>query len=382
MEDDVLVVGAGPAGSIAALVLARAGARVRIVDRAMFPRDKLCGDSVNPGTMALVARHGLAAGVESAGLPMRGMLLTGPRGAVEGWYPSGLVGRSLVRRDLDQQLLEHAIAAGARFDAGVRVTAPLVSGTGPDCRVTGVCVAGGTARELRARVVIAADGRQSTLAFGLGLARHPRAPRRWALGAYYAGVSGLGARGEMHVRRHGYLGIAPVPGGLANVCLVVPESRAHAAVRAAPVVLEAAVLADERLRERFRSAERVTPVTILGPLAVETSDAGLPGLLLAGDAAGFVDPMTGDGLRFAIRGGELAADAALEALRGGTLDRAHVALAARRRAEFGSKRAVNRALRALVGVPAGVSCAAVAGRLLPSVFERLIAYAGDVALAR
>ena len=355
---------------------------MRLVDRAAFPRDKLCGDSVNPGTMALLARHGLAAGVESAGLPMRGMLLTGPRGAVEGWYPSGLVGRSLVRRDLDQQLLEHAIAAGARFDAGVRVTAPVVSGTGPDRRVIGVGVAGGTARELRARLVIAADGRRSTLAFGLGLARHPATPRRWALGAYYAGVSGLGARGEMHVRRHGYLGIAPVPGGLANVCLVVPESRAHAAVRAAPVALEAAVLADELIRERFRSAGRVTPVTILGPLAVEASDAGLPGLLLAGDAAGFVDPMTGDGLRFAVRGGELAADAALDALQDGvTFDRAHVNLAARRRAEFGSKRAVNRALRALVGVPAGVSCAAVAGRLVPSVFERLIAYAGDVALA-
>ena len=68
--------------------------------------------------------------------------------------------------------------------------------------------------------------------------------------------------------------------------------------------------ADAQLAPRFERARRVGPVTILGPLAVDAAAAGVPGLLLAGDAAGFVDPMTGDGLRFALRGAELAADVA------------------------------------------------------------------------
>ena len=68
---DVLIVGAGPAGAVAATVLARAGARVRIVDRATFPRDKLCGDTVNPGTLALLRRLGLAAAIDARGLPRR-----------------------------------------------------------------------------------------------------------------------------------------------------------------------------------------------------------------------------------------------------------------------------------------------------------------------
>ena len=77
---DVLIVGAGPAGAVAATVLARAGARVRIVDRARFPRDKLCGDTVNPGTIALLRGLGMGDRVEARGLPIEGMLITGADG--------------------------------------------------------------------------------------------------------------------------------------------------------------------------------------------------------------------------------------------------------------------------------------------------------------
>src|SRR5438876_2486050 len=101
---DVLIVGAGPAGAIAALVLARAGARVRIVDRASFPRDKLCGDTVNPGTLAELDRLGMAAAVHERGLRVDGMTVTGERGAsgvvIAARYPRGLCGRAILRRDL------------------------------------------------------------------------------------------------------------------------------------------------------------------------------------------------------------------------------------------------------------------------------------------
>ncbi len=381
MPDDVIVVGAGPAGAIAAIVLARAGVRVRVLDRAVFPRDKMCGDSLNPGALRLLGKHGLEEAVTACGLPVEGMLLTGPGGAVvAGRYPGGVLGRSIQRRDLDLLLLEAAMASGARVEQGVRVVGPVVDGAGDRRTVRGVITAGEKSGgdERRAPVVIAADGRHSGLAFQLGLARHPARPRRWAIGAYFEGVGGLTALGEMHVRRGAYIGVAAVPGGLTNACLVLPEVAARAVMRSPEAALDDRLRSDPQLSHRFAAARRATKASVLGPLAVETTGAGLPGLLLAGDAAGFIDPMTGDGLRIAMRGGELAAAAALEALSSRERTSNPWQLAARRRRELGAKLRVNRALRALVGVPAGVSAAALIAPMAPSILQRLIAYAGDV----
>ena len=111
-------------------------------------------------------------------------------------------------------------------------------------------------------------------------------------------------------------------------------------------IIGAALAADPWLAARFVGARRVTRVTSLGPLAVEARNAGCPGLLLAGDAAGCVDPMTGDGLRFALRGGELAAGAALDEM--ASRVPAFERLRAVRSREFAGKWRVNRALRSLV----------------------------------
>ena len=121
-------------------------------------------------------------------------------------------------------------------------------------------------------------------------------------------------------------------------------------------------------------------VAVLGPLAVDARAAGCAGMLLAGDAAGFVDPMTGDGLRFAIRGGELAARAALAEMETG--QPAYARLHDWRRREFAGKWRLNRALRALVGSPHSLSCAAVVARAWPAPVEHLVAVAGDIDLAR
>src|SRR5262245_50661666 len=111
---DVLICGAGPAGTSAALVLARAGARVLVVDRARFPRHKLCGDTLNPGALAVLDRLGVG-GAAQSGLPISGMIVTGePDVRVEGRYSGTLVGRSLARTELDAALVAAASAAGAQ----------------------------------------------------------------------------------------------------------------------------------------------------------------------------------------------------------------------------------------------------------------------------
>jgi flavin-dependent dehydrogenase len=393
MSPDVLIVGAGPAGSIAALVLARAGVNVRLIDRADFPRDKLCGDTLNPGALAILDRLAVGDAVRRRALAITGMTVTGPRGAsVSASYPAHLCGAAITRRDLDLVLVEAATRAGAEFTPGIHARAPLTDATGR--AITGVVAAARSGPEdVHARLVVAADGRRSTLAFALGLAKFAAAPRRWAFGTYFSGVDELTSRGEMHIRQDGYIGVAPLPGGVTNVCVVreggffrlKPEATNGGVAggfsrKSTGDVINDAIAADPALRARFARARQVARVTTLGPLAVESRAAGCPGLLLAGDAAGFVDPMTGDGLRFALRGGELAAAAALDELVSGVaaFERLHLA----RAREFGGKWRVNRALRALVGSPRGVSLAASLAGRWPAPVHYLVAVAGALTVAR
>ena len=382
-DADVLVIGGGPAGSTAALTLARAGARVRLIDRAEFPRDKLCGDTLNPGSLSILDRLGVGDAVRACALPISGMTVTGPGAAVSADYPDGLRGMSLTRRCLDHLLLNAAADAGTSVDTGVAVSEPVIDND----RVVGVRL-GGTRREVvRAPVVIAADGRGSRVAAGLNLAAYASAPRRWAFGAYFSNVAGTSARGEMHIRRGAYIGVAPLPNGVTNVSVVLDNLPVRRVYTDAPygkgeqqALVRRALTADAVLRDRFVNATQVSPVTVLGPLAVNARAAGCPGLLLAGDAAGFVDPMTGDGLRFALRGGELAASAALDELATG--QPAHHQLAAQRRREFQVKWRINRALRMMVGSPGAVGLAAFISAWWPAPVEYLIQLAGDVSLAQ
>jgi flavin-dependent dehydrogenase len=371
---DVLIAGAGPAGTVTAIVLARAGVRVRLLDRARFPRHKLCGDSVNPGALAVLRRLGLEE--VAAGLPIDGMIVTGlPDVRVVGAYGEAR-GRTVMRRDFDDRLVRAAAAAGAAVEEGVLVEGPVLD-TARGSRVRGLTVktrAGTSA--MRAPVVIAADGRYSRVARGLGLSRSAAHPRRWAVGAYFEGVAGGSSYGEMHVRGDHYIGVAPLAGGLTNACLVTSERNGLGDGRAR---LLRAVHGDGTLADRFRTARLVTAPVTLGPLAVESSAAGLPGLLLAGDAAGFIDPMTGDGLHFAMRGAELAAAAALRALEGG--GDAHVWLARERRRAFASKIRFNRGLRSMVASSAAVRLAGAGASLAPGVLRHVIRYAGDVCCA-
>jgi flavin-dependent dehydrogenase len=308
------------------------------------------------------------------------MIVTGENGAsVRTTYPRRLQGRAITRRELDWALLREAVVAGAAFEENLAVRDVLCHESRESTRIAGVSV-GRSSRihAFRAPVTIAADGRRSMVGFRLGLLGHPLRPRRWAIGAYFEDVAGTSSFGEMHIRRGRYIGVSPVQRNLTNICLVRGFSRADRPMGHPAAALRQELSSDPLLRERFLSARLVGRPAVLGPLAVDTCPhREVPdGLLLAGDAAGFIDPMTGDGLRFAVRGGELAALAALDVLEHGWRG-VHERLAAARRHEFGAKWRFNRFLRALVGSSAALGMATRCAPLAPDLIRAAIARAGD-----
>ena len=375
---DVLVVGAGPAGAIAAWRLARAGARVTIVDREAFPRDKLCGDTLNPGAVHFLERLGIPHNPLGTARPLTGMTVTGPRTRIDARYPAGVSGRAIVRRRFDAWLLDEAVSAGAQLESGLMAKRAIVDDAAGTTRVIGAAMGRGNSGEFRleASVTIAADGRSSRVARSVELARHPASPRRWAFGTYMRNIAGVGEFGEMHVRGKRYTGIAPIEGDVCNVCVVTGPRPGGRSPRD---VVMTQLGGDHLLQKRFARATFEAPVRVLGPLAVESSACGLPGLLLAGDAAGFIDPMTGDGLHLALRGGWLAAGAALVALETGDHAAAVQQLTQERSRAFKSKLRFNSWLRGLVEVPAAVELAGLGSTFAPALVRWAVARAGDAA---
>lgn len=377
---DVLIAGAGPAGSMAARALALRGARVLLVDREAFPRDKLCGDTLNPGAIKLLAEQGLTGGALDAGLPIAGMRVTGPVASVTARYKEGRRGVSILRRDLDLWLLEQAIAAGVRFEPGLAAQGALTIGSDQTPAVRGLILrdANGVVTRMPASVTIAADGRRSAVARSVGLASHPASPRRWAYGVYFRARAAAETEifGEMHVRAGWYVGVVRVPGDAMNVCVVINEPESGLP----PIELIRRCLnKDPELAARFGSEDPLGPVSILGPLAVDSAAPGVPGLFLAGDAAGFVDPMTGDGLNLAMRGAILAADESMRVLETGDWEGAVERLNSRRTAELASKIRFNRFVRAMTASRAGVHAAGWAAAVAPGIVRNLIVQAGDAA---
>lgn len=376
--DDVVIAGAGPAGALAALVLARRGARVAVVERARFPRGKLCGDTLNPGAVAILSRHVDLSTLGARSRSVPGMLLTGPRGvAVRGRYDASEPGLCITREVFDHWLLEQAIAAGARLIHG---TVLGVRRSSEHAAVAGLVVRrpSGELIECPARVTIGADGRRSRLALQCGLSRYAARPRRWAIGAYYEDVDRLEADGEMHIRAGHYIGVAATPDGRVNTCLVQPHESGDDRWPPPADLLQARLEADPILASRYRRARRLSPPRVLGPMAIVTPVPGCPGLLLAGDAAGFIDPMTGDGIRLALTGAELAAGVAGEMLDGVTpIEKGHERLATLARRRLETKRRFNRVLRRVVASPLAVEAAAGIAAICPPAFTMLIRYAGD-----
>ena len=362
---DAVVVGAGPAGSATAALLAARGAHVVLVDRATFPRPKPCAEYLSPATVTLLDRLDALPAVRIAGgAVVRGMRIVAPDGTeATGRFPN-TPGLAIPRDLLDTALVAHAAAQGAEVVTGVTVTS-LARGSGWTITLQS---RRGT-QTLDGDLLIGADGMHSRIARRT-VGVWPSTSHRIALVTHYAGVPGMRDTGEMHVTPFGYVGIADVGGGLVSVSVVVDRRRTPPGPSAA-AWFHALISRVPDIAHRLAEGRRVDRVRGVGPFGRRARRAVGHRLLLVGDAAEFFDPFTGDGIWTALRGAELVADAA--AAPGGLGTYA----AARRRA-FASKWIVERAISAVVARPRLFNQVARRLARTPALIDTLVGVTGHV----
>ncbi len=386
-DADVIVVGGGPAGAATAWSLAKAGIDVLVLDRAFFPRDKVCAEYLSPQASRIFSDMGVLDEIEATGAAhLAGMILRAPSGqtvhaefaGVKGFSAYSNRGLALRRTVLDDILLRRAKLTGARVEEGARVTDVTRDHAG---RVNGVVLLGrgGEARQLRSRMVIGADGLRSVVGRRLGLVRARRWPKRIGLVSHYRGIKGLRGMGEMHVDAQGYLGLAEVGHGITNVGIVIPVSRAAKVSADRGAFFQEWIASRPHLAERFAGAEQASPVRATGPFNSVARRAYAPGAALVGDAADFFDPFTGEGVYAALRGGEILAPFLAEAVRAngdGGLNALRGYEAARRR-EFGGKWKLERIVGMAIAFPPLINHAARALSTRKDMADLLVGVAGD-----
>lgn len=372
---EVVIVGAGPAGSATAARLAEAGHDVLLLDRAHFPRRKPCAECVNPAGVDALRRLGAWESVSAAPhSPLLGWRIAPTAGCgFDGSFPDSIAGIAIPREVLDAILVRHAEDRGAEVRTGVRVVDLLRGASGA---VAGVRVQGdGGEREIAARLVVGADGLRSVVLRRLGLLRRRPKLRKLALTAHVSGFDGPPGRGEVRVSGRGAcLGVAPVGDGLANVTVVVPGGRAGEVSGDADGFFDAALHT-----YGFDGLHRVDEVLATGPFDCPVRGAIADGALLVGDAAGYYDPFTGQGIYRALHGGELAAETAHAAL--GADDTSVRALAPyerARRSVFASGERMQHVVEAFVSRPRLLSLIGRRFTARPSLADALIRVTGDV----
>ena len=327
---DLLVIGGGPAGAVIAALAAQRGIKTVVLERDRFPRDKVCGEFLSAEGCAVLSRLGLLDALIAKGaMPMDACLLADAAGrSVASPLPdvsrAGRQALGISRAALDEALLDHAAACGAIVRDRTLATHPIVR----DGRVTGVMARASTGNSsgeaIVASLVVAADGRRSMLQRAL----HPSlgdptttSSRSWfGFKAHFPDrTSGLRRRVELYVFEGGYAGLGPVEGGRLDLALIARVDALNACGNAPQRLFEERMLLNPLLADRLRRETPCAPWKTIGPLRFNVRMAASHGAIFLGDAAGTIDPFSGEGMSNALRGAELALPFVVDALASGGL---------------------------------------------------------------
>ncbi len=334
-DADVIVVGAGPGGSAAAFHLARHGARVLVLEKTEFPREKVCGDGLTPRAVQQLVKMGIDTTEEAGWLRNRGLRIVGGGIRMELDWPDLAsfpdYGLTRTRLDFDQLLAKRAVEVGAELRTNHPVTGPLLDdATG---RVVGVtATVGGEPRTFRAPLVLAADGVSGRFPIALGLNKREGRPIGVAVRRYYRSPARhddeyLESWLELRSREHGdkllpgYGWIFGLGDGRVNVGLgVLNSSVAFGKTNFREMLLE---WLDSTPAEWGMNDPANADGPILGaalPMGFSRVPHYSRGVLLVGDSGGMVNPFNGEGIAYAMESAELAAEVVVDALARPTAD--------------------------------------------------------------
>lgn len=338
-DADVIVVGAGPGGAAAGHYLAQLGLEVIVLEKSTFPRDKICGDGLTPAAVSELIRMGVPMPAEEGWMRNKGLRVIGggheihlPWPEIER-YPN--YGMAKARMGLDMALAHHARSTGADVREGINVTGPIldersgrilgVTYRKVDERGRRIAGDGGAEQELRARVVIAADGVSSRIATAMGITKDENRPMGVAIRTYFKSPrhddewmeSQLelweGER-EKSALLPGYGWIFALGDGTVNVGLGSVSSNARAAKLDYRALLQTWMRNAPADWEFTPENQIGTPRSAALPMAFNRKPLYTRGLILIGDAGGMVSPFNGEGIGYALSAGRIAADVVSQAL--------------------------------------------------------------------
>ena len=407
---DVVIVGAGPAGSAAAFFLAAAGLDVLLLEKTRFPREKVCGDGLTPRAVKALTGMGVPIPAQDGWLRNNGLRIIGGGGRIEVPWPdlSSYPGFGLVRTrlDFDEILARHAEKAGARLLEGVNVTGPLLDDrTG---RIVGVTArraaapaegggramvpAGEPERSFRGRVVIAADGNSSRLSVSMGLQRRDDRPLGVAVRTYYTNPRHQDDYleawldlwdGDTLLPGYGWIfgmgdGTSNVGLGLLNTSTAFQQIDYRALLRRWLAAMPAEWgLCEENRTQPIRGAAL--------PMGFNRTPHYANGLLLAGDAGGMVNPFNGEGIGYALESGEIAARVVAQALARPTAASAELVLRgypAELKDAYGGYYTLARTFVQLIGRPGFMQFATRHGVKRPAVMRLTMKLLGNLTETR